>query len=118
MENFVIYSIIILVIASIFYLYNIKKNKILLIAINIFFLIISLVALVIQVNLKIDPLICICVFIYVGGINLINVQLNKNIKMKKYVIFALCFYLLSNAWFFLLAFIILIIGILTDSPGL
>lgn len=102
-----------------FFVYNKKKKKILIILTNIVILASIVSVLILIVNLKFEILTILCISVYTLGLNLINHLLTKSEKIKdNYFIFCLSFCVSSSIWFFFLAFIIVIIGILTNTPGL
>lgn len=119
MQNFIIYSIIILIVSFLFFIYNKKKKVFLLVSINIFTFMIILISLISILKLNIYIFSAVCIFIYIIGLNTLNYLISKNEVIKNnYLKFNLIFYFASSLWFFLLSFIILIFGILTDTPGL
>ncbi|GEM_PF-6338630 len=119
MQNFIIYTIIILIVSFLFFLYNKKKKVFLLVSINIATLILTLISLILILKLNIHVFSATCISIYIVGLNILNYLISKNEVIKSnYLKFNLIFYFSSSLWFFLLAFMILIFGILTDTPGL
>lgn len=119
MRNFIIYSILIHIISFLFFSYNKKKHPFFLVFINIFILTLILISLVFIVKSEIEILSTLFICIYIIGLNLLNYLIIKNkIVKNSYLKFSLIFYLLSSLWFFLLSFIVVIIGILTGVSGL
>lgn len=115
--NFLIYLFSMLTISSLFFLYNKKRNIFLLVLVNIIIAILGVSSLMIFVKLNFDVLLIICVCVYILGIDAINYLLEKNEKMKNYLIYSFSFFISSSIWLFLFAFLILAIGILTNTPG-
>lgn len=116
--NFLIYLFSMLIIGSLFFLYNKKKNVFLLIVVNIVMIILSSSSLIMLAKVNFNLVLFAFTLPYILGINMINYILNKNERIKNYLIYIFLFFISSSIWLFFFAFIVVMIGILFEVPGL